>query len=189
MQKLFDIIKSVHSLSRQEENLIKENFYFEEFAPKQYILRADDVSRRIGFVLEGIIMTYFYDCNGNEIIRCFHNKNHFLGLSGYIEQEMSGNYVQTITKSRILFLNKSNDELLNKTLSNWPLITRKISEISLFEKNKATIELFHKDAEARYKSFISTFGQDSNQIPLKYIASYLGIKQQSLSRIRKNIRW
>lgn len=50
-------------------------------------------------------------------------------------------------------------------------------------------ELFHRDAEDRYKYFISNFGQESNQIPLKDIASYLGIKQQSLSRIRKNITW
>ncbi|WP_317173319.1 cyclic nucleotide-binding domain-containing protein [Chryseobacterium caseinilyticum] len=45
-----------------------------------------------------------------------------------------------------------------------------------------------EDATTRYLSFIEKFPALVNRIPLSYVASYLGITQQSLSRIRKNIR-
>ncbi len=189
MEIFFEILNKAYPLSKQEEKLIEQNLYIEECTPKQFILRANEISRRIGFILDGLVRIYFYDSDGNEVIRCFHKKGHFFGLSGYIDQEMSGDYIQALTKSKILFLNKSNDEYLNETINNWSLITRKITEISLFEKNKTATEIFHRDAEGRYKYFISSFGQASNQLPLKDIASYLGIKQQSLSRIRKNMTW
>ena len=45
-----------------------------------------------------------------------------------------------------------------------------------------------ENATERYLSFLEQFPQLVNRVPLSYIASYLGITQQSLSRIRKNIR-
>jgi len=48
--------------------------------------------------------------------------------------------------------------------------------------------LVSEDATTRYLSFLEKYPMLINRIPLSYIASYLGITQQSLSRIRKNIR-
>lgn len=189
MQRFFEKLNRVYTLSQSEEKLIKEQLYIEELAPKQYILKAGEISRRIGFILDGVMRIFFYDQEGNEIIRCFHRKDHFFGAGGYMEQEASDDYIQAVTKSRVLFLNKSGDELLNERIGKWSVITRKIAEAVLFEKNKYTTELFHKGAEARYKWFVKEFGKESNLIPLKYVASFLGIKQQSLSRIRKSIKW
>ncbi|WP_445430793.1 hypothetical protein [Chryseobacterium indoltheticum] len=48
--------------------------------------------------------------------------------------------------------------------------------------------LVSEDATTRYLSFLEKFPKVANRVPLSYVASYLGITQQSLSRIRKNIR-
>jgi hypothetical protein len=48
--------------------------------------------------------------------------------------------------------------------------------------------MMSEDATERYRSFLEKFSGLVNRIPLSYLASYLGITQSSLSRIRKNIR-
>ena len=79
------------------------------------------------------------------------------------------------------------DELLN-TIIGWDKIVTKIVKKCLLEKIKRRSPLVSEDATTRYLSFIEKYPILANRIPLSYIASYLGITQQSLSRIRKSIR-
>lgn len=81
MQKFFEILNKAYPLSIQDKKLIEENIYIEEFTPKQFILRAEEISKRIGFIIDGLIRIYFYDNDGNEIIRCFHKKHHFFWIT------------------------------------------------------------------------------------------------------------
>ena len=62
-------------------------------------------------------------------------------------------------------------------------ITRLVSEVSLFEKQQQQIDLLTKTAKNRYIELLQT-RKGIEKIPLKYLASYLGITPQSLSRIR-----
>ena len=67
------------------------------------------------------------------------------------------------------------------------LLINKIVQKTLIKKLQKRSSLIEQDATARYLAFIENFPNIANRVPLAHIASYLGITQSSLSRIRKNI--
>jgi hypothetical protein len=74
------------------------------------------------------------------------------------------------------------------TIIDWDKIIAKITAKGLSEKVNKISPMMAEDATERYLKFFDNFPTLANRIPLSYLASYLGITQSSLSRIRKNIR-
>lgn len=76
---------------------------------------------------------------------------------------------------------------LSMTIIEWDTIISKITTKAMAEKVDKISVMMTEDAKERYLSFLIKFPGIANRIPLSYLASYLGITQSSLSRIRKNI--
>jgi CRP-like cAMP-binding protein len=87
----------------------------------------------------------------------------------------------------LVFSKKDWDEILN-TIADWDKIAAKITPKCLVEAMDRRSPLVSEDATTRYLSFLEKYPKLINRIPLSYVASYLGVTQQSLSRIRKNVR-
>lgn len=73
------------------------------------------------------------------------------------------------------------------TIIGWDEIIAKITSKGLAEKVNKISTMMAEDATERYLNFFERFPALANRVPLSYLASYLGITQSSLSRIRKNI--
>ena len=69
----------------------------------------------------------------------------------------------------------------------WQKLGRRMAEILYIRKEQRELSFLLSDAPARYQRFLDQFGAHAEQIPQYYIASYLGIQPQSLSRIRKKL--
>jgi CRP-like cAMP-binding protein len=69
----------------------------------------------------------------------------------------------------------------------WQRLGRRIAEILYVRKEQRELSFLLLDAPTRYRRFCEQFGPYTDRIPQYYIASYLGIRPQSLSRLRKNI--
>ena len=82
---------------------------------------------------------------------------------------------------------KQNWEELSDTIADWDNIANKMIQKCLFQKTRK-YPVISQDATTRYLEFMENYPSLTNRIPLAYLASYLGITQQSLSRIRRNIR-
>lgn len=188
MEVFINYLQKHISLSDSEIEAIKENVYLEHVPAKSFILQAGETCKRLGFITSGVIRMFFYDTEGNEIVRCFHNENHFFGdLSSYQNNTISDQYIQAVTDCSIVFFNRENDHHLYKTLEKWPLLIRKFTEKAFVQKIDRSTNLIHADAKTKYLHFLSKHADVAQRVPLGDIASYLGIAQQSLSRIRKNM--
>lgn len=188
MQKLINYLQQFSSLTNDEIEIIRENVYVEKIPAKSFILEAGKVCQKVGFILNGIIRSYYYDTNGNEIIKCFHKENQFaVDLLSYQKGIPSNDNIQTLTDCEFVFLSKSSDEYLSNKIIKWPLLVRKISDTLLSEKLEIRTTSFHEGAKERYLSFLEEYPDIINTVPLGQIASFLGIAQQSLSRIRKEL--
>ncbi len=188
MQKLINYIQQFSSLTNHEIEIISKNVYIEKIPVKSFILEAGKVCQRIGFILNGVIRSYYYDAQGKEIIKCFHTENQFaVDLLSYQKSIPANDYIQTLTNCEIAFISKSSDEYLSNTIEKWSILVRKISDTLLSEKIINRTILFHEDAKERYLSFLKEYPEIKKSVPLGQIASFLGIAQQSLSRIRKEI--
>jgi CRP-like cAMP-binding protein len=96
--------------------------------------------------------------------------------------------------ARVCYYNNKGEEITkyfieeNNILVNLDSFDNEITSKALLKKIERISPLVAEDATTRYLKFIEIYPSLANRIPLSYIASYLGITQSSLSRIRKNIR-
>ncbi len=188
MEAFINYLQQHVKLSESDRQTISECMYIEQIPAKTSILEAGQISKRMGFILEGVVRIYSYDENGNERIHCFHNENQFIGdLESYQNQQVTDKYIQTLTACTVIFFSKENDEYLNQNIPKWPLLVRRLTQAALMDKVNNITQLVHTDAKTKYLDFLKKHADIAQRVPLGDLASYLGIKQQSLSRIRKSI--
>ncbi|WP_179945488.1 Crp/Fnr family transcriptional regulator [Spirosoma radiotolerans] len=97
-------------------------------------------------------------------------------------------YIQAVTDCTYVALSKRSLEELSMTIVGWDPIIAKITAKGYADKVNRISAMMADDATGRYLKFQSEFPNLANRIPLSYLASYLGITQSSLSRIRRNIQ-
>jgi len=188
MEKLINYINRFSLLSTSELQIIKEHVYIKKFKARAFVHEAGTICKRIGFLERGVLRSFFIDTKGNELIHNFHTVNQFaVDLLSYQENTISSMYLQAITDCEIVFVSKKADEFLTINVEKWAELNRKISNAILSEKAQNRTILSHTDAKERYLAFMKKNPELMQSVPLGQIASYLGIAQQSLSRIRKEL--
>lgn len=187
MDRFISRISNIATINKSEAEQIRSCLYTENFKANEFIHKKGTKKYRYGFILDGIIRYLNDDDSGNEVTTCFYFRNQCFSVITPPNGLPFDYSVQAVTDSSILFIDTDNDEKLSYELIKWSIIARRLTEISLHEKNRQITILVHTDAATKYKEFLKNYGEFAHQIPLGYLASYLGIRQQSLSRIRKNI--
>lgn len=189
MKALIEYILQFGNLNKQQIELIRKKAVVKVLQKDDYLSEAGKIPRQVGFVLEGVFRFCYYNNKGEEISDYFIDENHFVTDYLNFEANMaSSEYVQAVTNCKVIVFSKEDWEELLNTIIGWDKIVDKIVKKCLLEKIERRSPLVSEDATTRYLSFITKFPGLANRIPLSYIASYLGITQQSLSRIRKSIR-
>jgi CRP-like cAMP-binding protein len=155
----------------------------------EYFSEAGKIPRHVGFILEGVVRFCYYNNRGEEITQYFLDENNFVSDQQRFEaQVVSSEYIQAVTDCKLLVFSKKHWDEIENTIDGWANITSLIIKNCLLKTIERRSPLVSEDATTRYLSFIEHFPGLVNRIPLSYVASYIGITQQSLSRIRKNIR-
>lgn len=152
-----------------------------------YFLRQGEVCRKIGFVTEGILRVYFQ--NDTTDTTCYFIKeNQFaVNIKSFNEQRPADDNKQAVTDVRLLVLGYDSMQMLLNVIPAWPTLVQKITEHTLLAKINRRSPMVAEDARTRYERFMREQPDVLARVPLRYVASYLGITQPSLSRLRKEI--
>lgn len=146
------------------------------------------VSDEIGFIDTGVVRTYVVNEAGEEVTRYFFRENQFIvDLQSYYSRKPSIYPLQAIMNSRINCVKRQDWEGLTEKIPQLFILTKSLSEALLLNKLKDNDFLNFGTATDKYKEFIKRYPDLALYIPQQYIASYLKITPQSLSRIRKKI--
>ena len=189
MEELIVYILQFGNLNEQQINLIKSKTSELKLRKDEYFSEAGKIPRQVGFVMEGVFRFCYYNNKGEEITNYFIDENHFVTDYQNFEASMAASeYVQAVTDARLIVFSKQDWEELSNTIIGWDTIIAKVVQRCLLHKVETRSPLVSEDATSRYLSFIEKFPKLANRVPLSYVASFLGITQQSLSRIRKNLR-
>ena len=187
MKTLTEYILQFGSLNKQQIELVKKNITEIKLQKNDYFSEAGKIPKQVGFVVEGVIRGCYYTNNGEEITRCFISESNL--VVDYVNFEAgtaSSEYLQACTDCKLIVFSKSGWEDLSHTIVEWDNIKNKMVQQCMFQKSRKG-PVISQDATTRYLEFLKNYPSLTNRIPLAYIASYLGITQQSLSRIRRNI--
>lgn len=189
MEKFINYVLQFGNLNQQQIDLIKSKGQEIQLHKDEYFWEAGKTVKHIGFLKEGVIRVFFYNNKGEEITRYFIDENHLI-LSGNTIDEIytPSEYLSAITDCNMVVFSKQNWKEISETVIGWDAIIQKIITKHHSEKIARRSELISQDGTERYLDFIQKFPTLVNRVPLSFIASYLGVTQSSLSRIRKNIR-
>lgn len=151
------------------------------------LLKIGAIENHLSFIVEGIVRLYIpkEEC---DLTFGFVFKNEFVtAYDSLLTQRPSAYQIETLTETVLWKIsNKDLQEVYEKTNSG-NIIGRKMAENKFLIKSKRELSLLNKTAEERYLDLFSERPLLLQQIPLKYIASYIGVTPQALSRIRKRI--
>ena len=161
MKELIEYILQFGNLNQQQIKLVSKKMTELELNKGEYFSEAGKIPRRIGFVLD---------------------------YKSFEANITSAEYLQAVTNCKLIVFSKEDWEDLSNTIVGWDSIVNKMIQKALAQKLERRSPLSAQDATTRYLMFLEKFPMLANRIPLSYLASYLGITQSSLSRIRKKIR-
>ena len=189
MEKFIEYVLQFGNLNKRQIDLVKNKATEIALRKDDYFWEAGKSVKQIGFLTDGVLRVYYYNNKGEEITRYFIDENHLI-LSGNTVEEVfiPSEYLSAVTDCKMIVFSKQDWKDIAETIIGWDNIVQKIITKYHSEKMSRRSELVSQDATERYLDFIEKFPTLVNRVPLSFIASYLGITQSSLSRIRKNIR-
>jgi len=185
---LFAYIGQIIELPEHDKTSCMETFH-PLAVPKDTLLEtAGRVPFYHNFIVSGYMRKYYINEKGEEVTNDLNNgPRFFTSYMHFVNQTASNEYLQCITDCELLRISKTDADRTAQTS-----YTQKDYTIRLFhqvqeEYRERIDDLANLTAEQRYLKFIRKSPNIIKHVPLKYIASYLGIKPESLSRIRREI--
>jgi len=172
----------------QEIKIIEKHFKLKELSAGEYFVKEGQHSKVIGYVESGLLRSYQIDSSGNDITTNFFLQDSFCGsFYSFYRKAPALDFVISITDSRIHTIGY--DKL--QSLFQEDLVLNQLGRLAIeevcIEKDIRLSKMLKLNAKDRYLWFINEYPSVVEKSPLKYIASYLGMKPESLSRIRKEL--
>lgn len=160
----------------------------EDYQKGDFILKEGQHCNQVKFVISGIYRVYQLR-NGKEITSYFNynDRNPLIASTeSILSNQKSKEYIECLGPGFVLSLNYKDLLEIYKSSLAFNTFGRKMAELNYLLSIERIESLQYKTASDRYKSFLKLYPNLINQIPHHYIASYLGITPESLSRIRKS---
>lgn len=158
-----------------------------EVAAEEVVHPRGKVCSRIYFLADGLLRYHTTDRDGAEVTKFFTEPPYvFTSLRSYNAAAPAGESISAVVPSRGLYLERAEAERLAE-LPVWNDFVRLlISEVQGFTED-ILLEASTRTPEERYRATLESRPDLIRQLPLKHLASYLGVAPQSLSRIRRRI--
>jgi CRP-like cAMP-binding protein len=187
MNEIRKFIDNISPMNDSDWEFFSSKLQKVELEKNTTILEIGKTENYLSFISKGIIRLYIAREESDLTFGFLFDNEFVTAYDSFLTQSPSEYQIETLTET-ILWKISNNDlqEVYEKT-KNGNIIGRKMAEKMFLIKSKRELSLLNKTAEERYLDLFSDRPKLLQQIPLKYIASYIGITPQALSRIRKRI--
>jgi len=184
---LFKTIQSVVPVSENELDEFADRFQVVSLKTDDYFAKEGEPSNRIGFIQKGMIR-HFYVNDEEETTRWVSLEGEFIAvLSSFILQKPSNHYLQAIVPTELLVISKSDFDQMYRTSNMVQQLWLRVIEMTCLGFEDRIYQQLSADAEKRYLYMMKMWPQIIKNVPQKYIASMMGIKPESLSRLRAKL--
>ncbi|MDF1694567.1 MAG: Crp/Fnr family transcriptional regulator [Saprospiraceae bacterium] len=178
----------VAKISKGDAQEISNSFHPIEINEKEFLLKQNQVNDQYLYLESGLMRTFLYDLNGEEVTIDFFTDNSIVfEITSFFNRVRSEANIQAITNCKGYKI--SYDEL-NTLFHNKPAFRdfgRAILVKKFIASQQRNYGMIKQTALERYQNLLNSNTQIFKYSPLKYIASYLGVTDRTLSRLRKNI--
>jgi CRP-like cAMP-binding protein len=185
MQQLINYIENFIKLSSEALSALYEYTEIESYKKNQHIINYGERCNKIYFLKKGMVRKY-YVLDGKEVTIWIHTENEtFTSLQSYAQNIPASEYLQALEDTEVISISRQNSEILGKH-NEFVVFTNALMERKFIDIDVHTKALNSKDAKGKYEYLRKIAPEMVKRAKLGYIASILGVTQETLSRIRKS---
>jgi CRP-like cAMP-binding protein len=185
--KLLKYFQRIMPLSDEEINAIVETMSVKHYKKGAVLLKEGQTSTEVYFVLEGCVRQ-FYLVDGDEKTNNFFTEEQWvIAMNSFSQNNPSNHFLDCCMDSSLVVGNREKEENLYKRFPKFETISRKVMEKVFAEQQEIMSSYTTDTAEQRYLKLLKSRPDLFQKIPQYQIASYVGVKPESLSRIRKRL--
>ncbi|WP_026956800.1 Crp/Fnr family transcriptional regulator [Algoriphagus vanfongensis] len=185
-EKLEAELRKFEGFSKDEIAKGLDFFEHKSFRKDDLLIEAGKTCDWIAFVCSGIVRNYCISSKWDEVTYCLTFPNKFItAYSSFISKVETMENIHAITDLEVLMIGRKGFTELVNSSENWLRFSKHFSEQSYLLMEERLLALQMETAENRYRKLMANYPEFLQNIPLKYISSYLGITDRHLSRLRK----
>jgi CRP-like cAMP-binding protein len=186
---LTSAMSSVVNMDVEAFNLSSPYWKLKAYKKGEFFNEYHSVCKNLGFIIEGVFRIYRADEDTSEEknLLFFSNGQFVASYTSFFSQKPCNYYTASVDASLILYIHIDNLHKLYKESHQWERFGRYIAETAFHQLMANTEGFLFKSAEERYMDMMEQHPEIFSSVPLYHLASYLGIKAPSLSRIRKRM--
>tara|TARA_R110002049_G_scaffold155007_1_gene319815 strand:+ start:773 stop:1339 length:567 start_codon:yes stop_codon:yes gene_type:complete len=184
-EEFFKRYQGVDPVDRDLWNEAASGMKLKNLTKGEIFLRPGDSSSTFAIILDGVGRHFYVGDDGKEWTKSFAGPGDLLGAYAEMLQKLdSRTFIEALTPMKVLQGGKLQLDLMSKP--EWSSLWRKLAEEHFIKKENREYEFLKYDAAKRYESYLSYYSHLDQFIPRKYVATYLGITPQALSRLNKS---
>lgn len=185
--KFVNYFSNISPLSEAEANAIEENMVMRHFKKGDFLLKEGQISIDTYFIIEGCIRE-FTNIDGEEKTTNFFTEEQWvISLNNFSSKTPSETNLVCVEDTTVSIGNEVQAQAMFKNFPRFETISRAIVEAEFAEQKKQLNSYITDSPEERYLKLLKSRPDIFQRVPQYHIASYLGVKPESLSRIRKRI--
>lgn len=175
------------SLNNKEWEIFSSKLKKQNFSKKHILLKEGKIEKYLSSMVKGIARFYLPKIDNDLTFDFAFENNFFSGYSSFLTQTPSTFQIETLTETILWQISFADLQSVYDQTEIGNAVGLKAAEGLFLKKSKREVALLNETAEQLYLNLLSDQPKLIQQIPLKYLASYIGITPQALSRIRKRI--
>jgi len=180
-------IKSIVTLSNLENEGFISILNYKKYKKKEYVFREGNICNFIIYVNSGIFRLFYIHDGEEKIIDFFVENNWYTDFESYLTNNSTNFSFQALTDGDIFILHKEDIDRMYEKFPRTERIGRKLVEMALVGVTLKSKMIANIPPEQRYLQLLERRPFLLEKLPQHYIASYLNLKPESLSRIRKRL--
>jgi CRP/FNR family transcriptional regulator, anaerobic regulatory protein len=186
-EPFLNFLQLYRHIPTEDEAKIAGALVYKEIKVGEVLLEPGTIPQRLYFILEGVLKISLPNEKGSMVTHYFIKENQFCTiLKNFTEGTVAQETIIAATNARVVYFEKASLKALYNELAYFKELIGGIMQEMLLNKIDIRTTYLGQDAAERYHKFITTQSDIALRVPLSDVASYLGITQQSLSRIRKD---
>ncbi len=187
MQQIRQYFEKMVPFSNKDWEVFSSRLVQQSFSPKTVLLKTGQTEKYLSFIEQGVVR-FFIPKEENDVTFSFAFSNSFVSAyDSFLTQNPCTYEVETISETILWRVTWYDLQQIYQESDMGHIIGRYAAEDLFLKKSKRELQLLTQSAEELYINLLNEQPHLVQQIPLKYLASYIGITPQALSRIRKRI--
>lgn len=189
MQIVADYINQIISLEQPEKEKVENAFKEIILSNGESWVKQGNVCSEVAFVISGKLRSFYYDDSGNEVTCYFATPDEFISsLTSFLTNTPAHENITALEDTILRVISKKELEDLSVIVPKMHIFRRVIAENLFITMEKRIAMLQSQSAHAKYEKMLKEQPEIILSVPLQYIASFLGITPQHLSRLRKELQ-